>query len=102
MPNPKHDPKTLRAIGHNLKPIILVGSGGLSPTLIEEARRALFDHELIKIKIPAGSGPERKACADNLATATQSIVVQRIGRVALLYKANPQPNPKLSNISRYA
>ena len=54
--NPSNDTlKQLRGIGHRLNPIIMVGGNGLTPTLIEETARALTDHELIKVKIPAGS-----------------------------------------------
>ena len=43
--------KRLRGMGHNLKPVILVGAGGLSESLLEEFDRSLAHHELMKIKI---------------------------------------------------
>ena len=43
--------KQMRAIGHHLKPIVLVGDQGMSTGLLEELNRALNDHELIKIKV---------------------------------------------------
>lgn len=95
------DLKELRGIGHRLNPIVTVGGGGLSPTVIEEVARALDDHELIKIKIPAGSSEERKNCATALAEATQSKLVHHIGRMVLLLRKNPEPNPKLSNLVRF-
>ena len=95
------DIKALRGIGHQLSPIVIVGANGLTPTLIEEVARALHDHELIKIKIPAGSADERKECANAIAEATESEVIHHIGRMVLLLRANPEPNPKLSNLSRF-
>lgn len=95
------DLKELRGIGHRLNPIVTVGGGGLSPTVIEEVARALDDHELIKIKIPAGSSEERKNCATALAEATQSKLVHHIGRMVLLLRKNPEQNPKLSNLVRF-
>lgn len=95
------DLKELRGIGHRLSPIVIVGGNGLTPTLIEEVGRALHDHELIKIKIPAGSAEERKECAATLAEATESTVVHHIGRMVLLLRKNPEPNPKLSNLIRF-
>lgn len=95
------DLKALRGIGHQLNPIVIVGANGLTPNLIEEIGRALHDHELIKIKIPAGSNQERKDCADAIADATDSKVIHHIGRMVLLLRANPEPNPKLSNLSRF-
>ena len=94
------DIKALRGIGHQLSPIVIVGANGLTPTLIEEVARALHDHELIKIKIPAGSADERKECANAIAEATESEVIHHIGRMVLLLRANPEPNPKLSNLNR--
>lgn len=93
--------KTLRGIGHELNPIIIVGANGLTPSLIEETLRALHDHELIKVKIPAGTGEERKEIAQALAEATDSQAIHRIGRMVLLFKQNPEANAKLSNLSRF-
>lgn len=93
--------KELRGIGHRLSPIVMVGANGLSPTLIEETARALTDHELIKVKIPAGSAEDRKACASALAEATESTVVHHIGRMVLLFRKNDKPNDKLSNLVRF-
>ncbi|WP_197469492.1 YhbY family RNA-binding protein, partial [Oleiphilus sp. HI0125] len=41
--------KQLRAIAHNLNPIIIVGDKGVSEGLLEELDRALEQHELIKV-----------------------------------------------------
>lgn len=97
----QQDIKELRGIGHQLNPVVIVGANGLTPNLVEEVARALHDHELIKIKIPAGSGEERKECANAIAEATESEVVHHIGRMVLLFRKNPEPNPKLSNLSRF-
>lgn len=93
--------KTLRGIGHRLNPVVIIGNNGISPTVVEEVARALSDHELIKVKIPAGSADERKACASALAEATESTVVHHIGRMVLLFRKNATPNDKLSNLVRF-
>lgn len=95
------DLKELRGIGHRLNPVVIIGGSGLTPTVIEEVARALDDHELIKIKIPAGSSDERKECANALAEATDSEVIHHIGRMVLLLRKNPEPNTKLSNLARF-
>lgn len=33
---------------------------------------------------------------------TRADLVQIIGKLALIYRANPKANPKLSNLKRYA
>lgn len=93
--------KQLKGIGHRLNPIVTIGNQGITPTVIEEIGRALTDHELIKIKIPAGSKEERTNTAKALAEATDSIMVNLIGRVCLLFRKNPSPNEKLSNLVRF-
>ncbi|WP_323841668.1 MULTISPECIES: YhbY family RNA-binding protein [unclassified Moraxella] len=96
------DLKELRGIGHHLNPVVIVGGNGLTNTLIEEIERALHDHELIKIKIPAGSADERKECANAIADATKSQIIHHIGRMVLLLRKNPEPNAKLSNLVRFS
>lgn len=96
------DIKYLKGIGHQLNPVVIIGGNGITPTIIEEIERALFDHELIKIKIPAGSKEARDAVVSQLAEATGSVAVTSIGRVCLLLKQNPDANPKLSNLARHA
>lgn len=93
--------KRLKAIGHRLNPIVIIGNNGMTPTLLEEVERALTDHELIKVKLPAGSKEQREEMATDLAKAVEAHVVQSIGRMALLFRQNPNANPKLSNLIRY-
>jgi RNA-binding protein len=81
---------------------VLVGDQGVSDPLIAETQRALDDHELIKVRIHSGDRDARREMADALATACGAEVVQRIGKVAVLYRANPEPNPKLSNLVRFS
>jgi len=94
--------RQLRALGHHLNPIILVGDGGVSEGVVAETTRALEDHELIKIRTPAGDREGRGALIEALCQATGAACVQKIGRVALLYRAAEKPNPKTSNLLRFA
>ena len=93
--------KELKAIGHQLNPVVIIGGQGITASVIEEVNRALTDHELIKVKIPAGSKDERDAVNQAIADATGSHIVTSIGRVVLLLRRNPDANPKLSNLARF-
>ena len=93
--------KELKGIGHQLNPVVIVGGNGLTDSLIEEVNRALNDHELIKVKIPAGSKEERDAVNQAISEATGSTIVTSIGRMVLLLRRNPEANPKLSNLARF-
>lgn len=78
--------KHLRGLAHRLKPVIRVGNPGLTESLVRETVRALHDHELIKVKTPAGDRAARAALLDELAARTASTLVHRIGNVAVLYR----------------
>lgn len=81
--------KFLRRLGHDRNPIVLVGQAGIGPNLVAELDRALRDHELVKVRARVGDRDERNAMLDELAAATSSELVQRIGHVGLYYRANP-------------
>jgi len=78
--------KYLRGLGHALDPVILIGNAGVTPAVIAETRRALSDHELIKVKFRGADRENRDAGLTELATATESVMLQRIGHTALYYK----------------
>ena len=84
----------LRALGHELKPIVQVGKGGIDEGLIAALDRALADHELVKIKIGDGAGLDRNDAANQLAEQTHSEVAQVLGYTVLLYRADPE-DPKI-------
>ena len=61
MPLTEQQKKTLRGLGHTLKPVILVGAGGLSQSLLDEFEHSLEHHELMKVKVSAGDRAQRDA-----------------------------------------
>jgi RNA-binding protein len=77
--------RKLRALGHHLEPVVLVGQHGVTEGVIAATHQALEDHELIKVKV--AEGPEdRHEAADRLAEATKSEVAQVLGRTVLLFR----------------
>ena len=92
--------KKFRRIAHHLHPVIIVGDGGVSDAVIAETNRALDDHELIKVKVNAIDREDRTAMIDALVAACQAEAVQKIGKVVVLYRQNPEAKPELSNVSR--
>jgi RNA-binding protein len=84
--------KYLRGLGHALNPVLLIGQHGMTPAVIAEAKRALHDHELIKVKFRGAERGARDSGLADLAAATESILLQRVGHTALYYKRrNDQP-----------
>jgi RNA-binding protein len=78
--------KYLRGLGHALNPVLLIGNAGVTPAVIAEAKRALHDHELIKVKFRGADRVARDTGLSSLAASTDSVLVHRIGHTALYYK----------------
>jgi RNA-binding protein len=77
--------RQLRALGHHLVPVVIVGQSGVTEGVIAAVTQALHDHELIKVKIH--EGPEtRQEAAQKLAEGTGAELAQLLGRTALLFK----------------
>ncbi|GEL69136.1 MULTISPECIES: ribosome assembly RNA-binding protein YhbY [Myxococcus] len=75
----------LRALGHHLEPVVIVGQAGVTEGVIAAIEQALQDHELIKVKI--NEGPEtRQEAAARIAEGTQAELAQLLGRTALVFK----------------
>ncbi|MCA9713921.1 MAG: ribosome assembly RNA-binding protein YhbY [Myxococcales bacterium] len=84
-----HQRAFLKSLAHPLKPVVLVGSDGLTPGLEGAVDRALEDHELIKVKLGQSFTGERRSAASSLGAATDAAVVQVIGRMIVLFRPRP-------------
>ncbi len=89
--------KQFVAIGHNLSPVVIVGSKGLTDTLHEEIDRALDDHELIKIKLVA-ENDKRKLLSKTICKHHNAELVQQIGKMILILRHAARPKIKTSNL----
>lgn len=78
----------LRALGHHLNPVAMLGKEGIDTNLLRAVNEVLDARELIKVKIQENCPYERKEAAAMLAEKTQAALVQVIGRVFLLYREN--------------
>ncbi len=94
------DKKQLRAIGHGLKPVVIVGQKGISDTLLTETDRSLNDHELIKIKLASTDRELRKQQIEAICENCKAELIQNIGKTALIFRKNSRPNPRTSNLIR--
>ena len=80
----------LRALAHDLRPIVQVGKGGVDDGLIAAVDQALTDHELIKVKVGESAGLDRHDAAEDVATRTKSEIAQVLGNTVILYRAHPE------------
>lgn len=79
----------LRAEAHHIDPTVHVGQQGLTPSVIASLDDALRTRELVKVKLGNKDDVKPKDVANSLALATNSAVVQVIGRTATLFRENP-------------
>ncbi|MCY4472873.1 MAG: YhbY family RNA-binding protein [Kistimonas sp.] len=89
-----------RARGHKLNPVVTVSDKGVTEAVVKETLRALNDHELIKVRFSVADRGSKDALIDSLCTKCDAELIQKTGKVALLLKPAPQPNPALSNLLR--
>ena len=84
----------LKGLAHGLSPVVRVGRGGLTPAVVEETKKSLLAHELIKVRIEADDNAGRRAIAEELAKASEAEVAGTIGKLAMLYRRRDE-KPKI-------
>jgi RNA-binding protein len=82
--------RKLRAHGHSLNPLVQIGKSGVTPGVLAQVAQALFDHELVKVRIGTECPVDRFAVADELGAQPGTNVVQILGRTVLVYKRHPK------------
>jgi len=78
----------LRGLAHHKQPVVMIGSAGLTESVVAELEQTLAIHELIKIRIPASSSEKKQVLHDAIRSATSADWVQTIGRIMVFFRAN--------------
>lgn len=78
--------KHYRALAHHLDPVVMVGSDGLSPTVMKEVDQALNVHGLIKVRVFSDDRDARAALLMELASAHNAAPIQHIGKLLVLWR----------------
>ncbi len=86
--------RELRGLAHDLNPIVNVGMQGVTDALVAQVNQALYDHELIKVKVIGTFEGTLDEVAKALTEKTTAACVQQIGRILVFYKPNPD-EPKI-------
>ena len=84
----------LKGLAHPLAPVVRVGKGRLTASIIAETKRSLEAHELIKVRIESDDASERHEIAARLAAETGAELAGTIGKLAILYRAREE-KPKI-------
>ena len=78
--------KNLKARAHPLKPIVMIGTAGLSASVLTEIERALKSHEVIKIRVMNDDREARKAMFEQICVQLEAAPVQQIGKILVVYR----------------
>ena len=81
--------KRLRQSAHALKPVVMIGQHGATGAVMAEIDRALTDHELIKVRYRGADRGTRRELFATIAGELEAELVNTIGAVGVLYRANP-------------
>ena len=76
----------LKGLAHSLDPVVRVGKGGVSDAVVEETKKSLAAHELIKVRFEIDNGELRRTFADKLAAAVDAQLAGSVGKIAILYR----------------
>jgi RNA-binding protein YhbY len=64
--------------------------------VVEETKKSLFAHELIKVRIETDDSAERRTIAESLASATGAQIAGSVGKIVILYREREEkPDIKL-------
>lgn len=87
----------LRSLAHRLRPVVQVGSEGLTDSVIASLEDALRTRELLKVKVLEAAPVSAREAADELsARVAGAHVPQVIGRTIVLYRPfEEQPEIRL-------
>ena len=76
----------LRGLAHHKRTVVTVGHSGITDGVINELDAVLTAHELVKIKLPAGSRLEKQTMLHQLCASTTATSIQLIGRIGIIYR----------------
>jgi len=80
----------LKGLAHNLKPVVMLGTNGLTEAVLAEIDIALNHHELVKVKIASEDRETKILIIDAIVRETGAEKIQTIGKVLVLYRQSEQ------------
>lgn len=84
------DRRALKARAHALKPVVWIGTAGLSETVLHELDQGLKSHELIKVKVATDEWEIRNALLEEICSRLEAAPVQHIGKMLVIYRPEPE------------
>jgi RNA-binding protein len=82
--------KRLRGQAMRLKPAVIIGRSGVTPTVIAAIDTALSKDPLVKLRIEAPDRATRKSWLQEAARSTASTICGEVGHTASIYRPAKQ------------
>jgi RNA-binding protein len=80
----------LRGLAHPLKPLLHVGKEGVTEDTVAALAQALSTRELLKVRIlETAPAPVRDTAGSLVAGVPDAVLIQTIGRTAVVYRPHP-------------
>lgn len=91
MPLSQKQKRHLKQLAHDKKPVVMVGSAGLTDNVMNEIDSSIAHHELIKVKLNVSDRDAKQAMAQHIADTLGAELIQTIGHIAIYYRAAEKP-----------
>lgn len=88
----------LKGVAHPLKPVVLLGSNGLTEAVVAEIDYALNHHELIKVKIPTDDRETKGLIVEAICRETNSVKIQVIGKTLIIYRQSDEKKIRIPKL----
>lgn len=82
--------KLLQREAHHLRPTVMVGKNGVTPSVTEALKEHLAHHELVKIKF-IDYKDEKQELMDYLCRETEAEQVNILGNIGIAFKRQEDP-----------
>ncbi len=76
----------LKGRAHALKPIVIIGNAGLTPSVLDEIERSLKSHDLLKIRVMNDDREARETMLQEICEKLKAGPVQHIGKMLVVYR----------------
>ena len=83
---------SLRALANGIDTVMQIGKGGVTESVVLQARQAISNKELIKVRVLESALLTAREACEQLAKLTRSEAVQVIGSKFVLYRQHYDKN----------
>ena len=84
----KREIRELKGKGQHLEPVVRVGKGGLTPSVLQSIEQALSARVLIKVRFDH-ERDERDTLAERITEKSNAVLIMQVGKVAVFYRPTP-------------